>query len=63
MWEWNFNSKGAGDTYTSCWEADIVANINERDSKLSQRQLPTRQPGNDTGVTAILIRKKPKWLF
>merc|ERR1719369_2221632 len=44
MWEWNFNSKGAGDTYTSCWEADIVADKNARNNKLNQRRLPVRDP-------------------
>ena len=45
LWEWNFNSKGAGDTYTSCWEADIVADKNARNNKLNQRRLPVRDPG------------------
>lgn len=46
MWEWNFNSKGAGDTYTSCWEADVMADKAARDSVLKQRNFPTREPGN-----------------
>ncbi|XP_066275979.1 uncharacterized protein [Branchiostoma lanceolatum] len=35
LWAWSFN--GPEDTYTSCWEADVVASQTERDSRLQQR--------------------------
>ena len=43
MWTWSFN--GAQDTYTSCWEADVVAGISERNAVLNQRGQSTRSPG------------------
>ncbi|KAI8494221.1 hypothetical protein Bbelb_279810 [Branchiostoma belcheri] len=35
LWAWSFNSPQ--DTYTSCWEADVVASQTERDNRLQQR--------------------------
>ena len=43
MWTWSFN--GPQDTYTSCWEADVVAGISERNAVLNQRGQSTRSPG------------------
>ena len=51
MWTWSFN--GAQDTYTSCWEADVVAGISERNAVLNQRGQTTNDPGKHESKSSI----------
>ncbi|XP_067949970.1 uncharacterized protein [Watersipora subatra] len=51
LWSWSFNSVNPSDTYTSCWEADVVSTKSERDNILSSNGLSTNDPELLHGVS------------
>lgn len=70
MWKWSYRSTSGTDTYTTCWEADVMATRLQRDSVLHRRGLSTNQasrfrsslcePFSDS-LRMTILNRPPPW--